>query len=140
MTASEMVAIRSIDAHEHPPARLRQQYKAYRALKVPDIDSHPAIIDLRRDGNGSSLPDGISLDRWLAPKSLEAVFDQFMGECVVQRVPKPAVEPLPVYTHRDIPGGFAAINKISASGWARINVYMGQALRLSLRFFRQGFR
>ncbi|EFE40988.1 hypothetical protein TRV_04279 [Trichophyton verrucosum HKI 0517] len=99
-----MGAIGSLDAHEHPPARLRQQYKAYRALKVPDIDSHPAIIDLRRDDDSDSLPNGISLDRWLTQGSLEAAFSQFMGGCDVRGVPQPAAEPLPVYTHRDIPG------------------------------------
>lgn len=106
-----MGAIGGLDAHEHPPARLRQQYKAYRALKVPDIDSHPAIIDLRRDGDSDTLPDGISLDRWLTQGPLEAAFSQFMGGCDVQGVPQPAVEPLPVYTHRDVPGKSAARNR-----------------------------
>ncbi|KAM5436464.1 hypothetical protein MferCBS31731_005742 [Microsporum ferrugineum] len=99
-----MVAISSLDAHEHPPARLRQQYKAYRSLKIYDIDTHPAIIDLQRDAHSDGLADGISLDRWLDLESLRTAFDRFIGGYVAQDVPQAPLESLPVYTHRDIPG------------------------------------
>ncbi|KAF3484355.1 oxidoreductase [Arthroderma uncinatum] len=89
-----MVAIGSLDAHEYPPARLRQQYKAYRTLKVSDIDAHPAIIDPQRLAH-DALPDAIFLDRWLAPESLSDAFDRFTGGCTSQQAPRTSVGPLP---------------------------------------------
>ncbi|KAK2865373.1 hypothetical protein FQN49_003634 [Arthroderma sp. PD_2] len=98
-----MVAIGSLDAHEYPPARLRQQYKTYRTLKACDIDFHPAIIDPRKLAH-DALPDAVSLDRWLTPGLLSDAFDRFTGGYKARHIPQTAVGPLPVYTHRDIPG------------------------------------
>lgn len=95
-----------LDAHERPPAALRELYKRLRKLKDPEADPKVLVLDgLEKD----ALPAGIRLERCLASASLASAFDRFMG---CSTMGDHAFEDVPVFTTEALPGTSAVPTNI----------------------------
>lgn len=92
-----------LDAHEYPPPALRQLYKKYRSIKPSAAEALPGFVDIHKLDH-SSLPDRICLDKWLSPGDINPALNKFMSHDSLSNGPYGVTAPVPVYTHRDIPG------------------------------------
>lgn len=97
-----MADIESLDAHEYPPAVLRQMYRKYRSANGANGHALPVLDFQQLDG--SNLPEGLYLEKCLSPDIINSAFDQFVGVHSPKEASGAAVKPIPVYAHRDIPG------------------------------------
>ncbi|OJD17195.1 alkylated DNA repair protein AlkB [Emergomyces pasteurianus Ep9510] len=94
-----MVEIARFNAHERPPATIRQLYKEYRNLKPSEIDSHPLILDPQRWPN-NALGNGLQSEGHVSRKSISLALDWSL-QCLIS---KDELKDIPIFTHRAIPG------------------------------------
>ncbi|EQL31168.1 hypothetical protein BDFG_06475 [Blastomyces dermatitidis ATCC 26199] len=94
-----MVEITRRNAHERPPAAIRQLYKHYRSLKPLEIDSHPLILDPQRQAN-NALDNGLQRDGYVSSRSILSALEQSL-QC---RVSKEELRDVPIFTHQAMPG------------------------------------
>ncbi|EER41625.1 oxidoreductase [Histoplasma capsulatum H143] len=94
-----MVEITRLNAHEKPPAVLRQLYKQYRGLKLSEIDSHPLILDPQRQSN-NSFNNGFQSEGHVPCHSISSA----LGQSLQCQIYKDELKDIPVYTHQAIPG------------------------------------
>ena len=69
-----------LDAHERPPESIRQLYKKYQKLSLPEIDAHPDIIDLQRVTGNGPLDGGLLAKGCVRADTLREAFEGFMSE------------------------------------------------------------
>jgi len=86
-----------LDAHQSPPAGLKQLYKRYQKLKFEDLEHDSKILDF----NGSHLPNDVEALEPLKPSYLEPLFKRFDeqdGSNVF------VSQDSPIYSHKKLPG------------------------------------
>ncbi|KKZ66927.1 hypothetical protein EMCG_07423 [[Emmonsia] crescens] len=94
-----MVEVARLNAHERPPAVIRQLYKEYRSLKPSEIDSHPLILDPQRQPS-SGLNNGLQSEGYVSRQSIALALDRSL-QC---QISKDELKDIPIFTHQAIPG------------------------------------
>ena len=94
----------SLDPHERPPESIRNVYKKYQKMKLPELNKDQDIVDLSSNMSASSNSK-MRVVREYVVEDLTAIFQAFAGEegaADLGDMNIPAS--IPVYEHEDMPG------------------------------------
>ncbi|OAX81290.1 alkylated DNA repair protein AlkB [Emergomyces africanus] len=97
-----MVEIARLNAHERPPAAIRQLYKEYRSLKPSAIDLHPLILDPQRQSNNTTYltSNGLQIEGYVSRQAISGALNQSL-QC---QISTDELEEIPIFSHQAIPG------------------------------------
>lgn len=87
-----------LDAHEAPPARLKETFKKYQKTKLDELDSDPTVLDFDK----AQLPQEIEVLEPVNAAQLRSIFNRFMagdGSNFSE------IKDSPVYGHKGLSGG-----------------------------------
>lgn len=103
-----MATIKGLNAHDRPPEKVRNVYKKYQRIKLPEIEVDREIIDLGKlDVDKLCSPFAISGS--LDSKRLRLAFDRFMGKSGIpsetdENGSGGLIENIPIFTHEKVSG------------------------------------
>lgn len=106
-----MATIKGLNAHDRPPERVREVYKKYLKIKLPEIDNDEDIVDLEKL-DVDNLPSPFAISGFLDSKDLRLAFNEFMGRTgnslsEGDRHGGVLIEDIPIFTHRKVSGKLA---------------------------------
>ncbi|EED22044.1 oxidoreductase, 2OG-Fe(II) oxygenase family, putative [Talaromyces stipitatus ATCC 10500] len=103
-----MATIKGLNAHDRPPEKVREVYKKYLRIKMPEIDQDPEIIDLEKL-DVDNLPSPYAISGSLDSADLRLSFDEFVGVHKNSSGGKDhhgggLIEDIPILTHSKVTG------------------------------------
>lgn len=103
-----MATIKGLNAHDRPPEKVRDVYKKYQKIKLPEIDHDEDIIDLEKL-DVDNLPSPFAISGFLDSKELRLVFDEFVGRTGNTSTTRDhnggvLIENIPILTHKKVSG------------------------------------
>lgn len=103
-----MATIKGLNAHDRPPERVRDVYKKYLKIKLPEIDHDEDIVDLEKL-DVDHLPSSFAISGFLDSKDLRLAFDEFVGRAgnssnEADHHGGGLIEDIPILMHKKVSG------------------------------------
>lgn len=103
-----MATIKGLNAHDRPPEKVRDVYKKYLKIKLPEVDHDEDIVDLEKL-DVDNLPSPFAISGFLNSKDLRLAFDEFVARAGNSSSEGNnhggvLIEDIPILTHKKVSG------------------------------------
>lgn len=103
-----MATIKGLNAHDRPPEKVRDVYKKYLKIRLPEVEHDEDIVDLEKL-DIDNLPRSFAISGFLNSKDLRLAFDEFVGKAGSSSTEGDHhggvfIEDIPVLTHENVSG------------------------------------